>query len=80
MADYAPHFLQVDQGAVALVIAEGEYPVDGGMAAEEGGNRLVEYEVYPRLWKIVTQRVEQGGGEDGVAHLAESYDEDVHGN
>ena len=65
---------------MALVIAEGEYPVDGGMAAEEGGNRLVEYEVYPRLWKIVTQRVEQGGGKDGVAHLSEPYDEDVHGN
>jgi hypothetical protein len=26
----------------------------------------------------VAQRVEQGGGEDGIAHLAESDDEYVH--
>jgi hypothetical protein len=30
------------------------------------------------LRKVVAQRVEQRGGEDGIAHLTESYDEYIH--
>jgi hypothetical protein len=30
------------------------------------------------LRKVVAQRVEQRGGEDGIAHLTKSYDEYIH--
>ena len=62
---------------VALVVSEGDDAADGGMALEQRGDARVEHEVDLRIGVGTAQGAEQRRGQDGVAHLPETDDEDM---
>ena len=63
---------------VALLFGERDDAVNGRMPFKQGGNLLIQHKMNLCLRKVVAQRVEQRGGEDGIAHLTKSYDEYIH--
>ena len=63
---------------MALVIAEGDDTTDGRMPLEQGCDPFVEHEIDLRLREILPQGAQQRRGQDGIAHLSESYNEYLH--
>jgi hypothetical protein len=75
---HLPYLSYIDEGAVALVVGEGDDAAQGGMALEERCYALVEHKVNLGIGVVLPKGAEQRRGQDGIAHLAEAYDKYLH--
>ena len=78
LVDGFPHFLHVAKCVMAVVVGERNEVADGRMSLEEWAQLLVEHKVDGCIRIVFVQGVQYDGGENGIAHLAESDDEYVH--